>query len=297
MKKLLLLAAGTMIAVSASAQWAVVGSYCDWSFQSATVLDGEGDNLSCKINRLTNGFKIVDITNDNWDIQYGSSTPIELGKSLVLDGKDGGQDPADMTFADNVLAVNDAVVTWNPTTFTLTITGNAEKQETDGSVIYLIGSVNGWNINNGDYALKAVEEGVYEGVFNFEAGTDIFFRFYTMLGNWGGDAALPSIGPLPNDNTNVEVEFTDGVFNGTCEPGKGSWKLSTWAGGEITLLVDMNKWTVSFKEGAAGVESIGMDLNAPVVYYNLQGVKVNNPVKGGVYVVKQGNKTAKVVVR
>ena len=46
----------------------------------------------------------------------------------------------------------------------------------------------------------------------------------------------------------------------------------------------------------AGVESIGSDdPNAPVVYYNLQGVKVANPEKG-IYIKKQGNKTSKVVL-
>lgn len=35
----------------------------------------------------------------------------------------------------------------------------------------------------------------------------------------------------------------------------------------------------------AGVENIGIDNNAPVKYYNLQGVKVNNPAKGGIYIV------------
>ena len=43
-----------------------------------------------------------------------------------------------------------------------------------------------------------------------------------------------------------------------------------------------------------GVESIN-DANAPVEYYNLQGVKVNNPANG-IFIKKQGNKTTKVVL-
>lgn len=47
----------------------------------------------------------------------------------------------------------------------------------------------------------------------------------------------------------------------------------------------------------SGVEAIeSVDVNAPVEYYNLQGVKVANPEKG-IFVKKQGNKTSKVVVR
>lgn len=46
--------------------------------------------------------------------------------------------------------------------------------------------------------------------------------------------------------------------------------------------------------GTTGVENIGAD-NAPVEYFNLQGVKIANPEKG-IFIKKQGNKTTKVVL-
>lgn len=45
----------------------------------------------------------------------------------------------------------------------------------------------------------------------------------------------------------------------------------------------------------AGVGSVGAEVNAPVEYFNLQGVKVVNPEKG-VFIKKEGNKTSKVVL-
>lgn len=51
-----------------------------------------------------------------------------------------------------------------------------------------------------------------------------------------------------------------------------------------------------------GIEAIGadgfdvLDADAPVEYYNLQGVKVVNP-QGGIFIRKQGTKVSKVVVR
>lgn len=293
MKKLLLLAAGALLSTSAmNAQWAVVGAYCDWHFETATTFEGEGDDLSCTIEHLTSGFKIVDITNNNWDVQYGSSTAVEIGVPATLEANG-----ADIAFANDVLAVNDAKITWNPTTEVLTITGTAEDAPSEISEIYLVGVPNEWSINESSYVLSKVEDGVYQGTFEIAAGSDIYFRFYTYLGSWGADGELPSIGPLPNDNTNVAVEFTDGEFVGECTPGKGSWNIPTWDGGTITMMVDMNDWTVAFTAGNAGVENLGVDLNAPAEYYNLNGVKVINPAKGGVYVVKQGNKTSKVVIR
>lgn len=46
----------------------------------------------------------------------------------------------------------------------------------------------------------------------------------------------------------------------------------------------------------SGVESVSTENNAPVEYYNLQGVKVSDP-ENGLYIRKQGNTTSKVVVR
>ena len=44
-----------------------------------------------------------------------------------------------------------------------------------------------------------------------------------------------------------------------------------------------------------GVEEVETDADAPVEYYNLQGIKVENPA-GGIFIKKQGNKTTKVVL-
>lgn len=45
---------------------------------------------------------------------------------------------------------------------------------------------------------------------------------------------------------------------------------------------------------SSGINEIVNDENTPIEYYNLQGVKVDNPEKG-IYIKKQGNKTTKVV--
>lgn len=44
------------------------------------------------------------------------------------------------------------------------------------------------------------------------------------------------------------------------------------------------------------VDGIEADSNAPAVYYNLQGVQVENPGQG-IYIVKRGSKTYKQVIR
>ena len=50
-------------------------------------------------------------------------------------------------------------------------------------------------------------------------------------------------------------------------------------------------------DGQSGIESVvAADENAPVEYYNLQGVRVANPTTG-LYIVKQGGKVSKAIIR
>lgn len=56
---------------------------------------------------------------------------------------------------------------------------------------------------------------------------------------------------------------------------------------------------VIYQEGANGVEQVmadRMDANAPVEYYNIQGIKVENP-QNGIYIRVQGNNATKVNIR
>ncbi len=51
--------------------------------------------------------------------------------------------------------------------------------------------------------------------------------------------------------------------------------------------------------GLSGVSTIvaGDDSDAPVEYYNLQGVRIEHPTNAGVYLVKKGNKVSKIIIR
>ena len=57
--------------------------------------------------------------------------------------------------------------------------------------------------------------------------------------------------------------------------------------------------TYSKKEGGnTGVDDVTVnDENAPVEYYNLQGVRVENPAPGQLYIKRQGSKATKVLFR
>lgn len=81
--------------------------------------------------------------------------------------------------------------------------------------------------------------------------------------------------------------------------------FQAWTGEIIFNSLEYNKWdnnaiqTASISDIAlpsSGVELINNDDNAPVEYYNLQGIKVNNPANG-IYIRIQGNNADKVYVK
>lgn len=46
-----------------------------------------------------------------------------------------------------------------------------------------------------------------------------------------------------------------------------------------------------------GIDGIAVDENAPIEYFNLQGVRIANPEKGQLVITRQGSKTSKTIVR
>ncbi len=65
------------------------------------------------------------------------------------------------------------------------------------------------------------------------------------------------------------------------------------------VIINSNANILSVKipaKGTVGIDNVAVEENAPVEYYNLQGVKVSNPANG-IYVVRQGNKVSKVLVK
>jgi hypothetical protein len=43
--------------------------------------------------------------------------------------------------------------------------------------------------------------------------------------------------------------------------------------------------------------AVEADANAPVEYYNINGVRISEPTAAGLYIKRQGNKATKVVVK
>lgn len=111
--------------------------------------------------------------------------------------------------------------------------------------------------------------------------------------------SLNQVKNLTNENANefkVKTELTWYRQEGEGQTGFGVYRYYNY-------LIDINLFnnTITFKVkregGITGVESISVeDSVAPVEYFNLQGVRVENP-ENGLYIVRQGNKVSKQLIR
>jgi hypothetical protein len=82
---------------------------------------------------------------------------------------------------------------------------------------------------------------IYKGTFDMPAG--VTFRFYAKLTGWdGGD----SYGHQVDDNA-TDFQFSGSSFSEKYVKGKGSWHFPDFAGGKMTITIDMDKETVKFE--------------------------------------------------
>lgn len=122
--------------------------------------------------------------------------------------------------------------------------------------IYLVGSPEGWSgpdaANAAHYASwrlfepdNAIGSKVYVGKFELPASP--MFRFYTQLTGWDADSYGYQVDDSPTD-----FDLVDGSFTSPIISGKGSFNFPNFAGGEVTMVVDMsdpNNMTFTMTEG------------------------------------------------
>lgn len=112
--------------------------------------------------------------------------------------------------------------------------------------------------------------------------------------NWGKHA-LAASGPVRKYVADITVDgkATSALISGLTE-GKEyfyvvegiSNKLHTPYSNEISVTA-----------GNAGIDDVTIDPNAPVEYFDLQGIRVSNPQSGRIYILRQGAKVVKSLVK
>ena len=88
------------------------------------------------------------------------------------------------------------------------------------------------------------------------------------------------------------TEYSLGIARGTANT---TITISAVKESNNRFFLDEVKVMASTEDKVTGIEDTMVDENAPVEYYNLQGVKVANP-ENGIFIKKQGGRTSKVVL-
>lgn len=182
-----------------------------------------------------------------------------------------------------------------------------------------------WKINPGKYTftidtnemvLKVVENGSVEQVITYvihgqlDGLTDTDWKDYELKAEnddlWtatitptvsGGEFGVQQKVNGGNSDwyaAGVSFDAANTTFALTGEPA-GNCTFDGTANKEYKFSFVPSTKTLTVTE-VTSVDTIGIDNNAPAEYYNLQGVRVSNPEKG-LYIVRQGDKVSKQVIR
>lgn len=194
---------------------------------------------------------------------------------------------------DNTVNIYVWVPSKSATMYTFSVAQPAEEV----APLYMVGQVGG---NNWDIT-KPVEIPWNETAQCYEAnivvdGSEFKFSEVSGDGDWNAfntKAICIADDQLVEYGVQTELWKYSDVnckFGSTVEAGKEyNIKISLVEGSNV-------KGGYILVSESTGVENVEVEANAPAVYYNLQGVEVANP-ENGLYIVKQGNKVSKVLVK
>ena len=289
MRKILLVFMAILAAAQISAaEYAIVGSFTNpsWNFDASRAANGvltknAGGKYETTIENLATGFKIVDIENNNWDVQYGapsSNDMVENGKTFSLKAKNGGPDPSNIEFANYVTAIQNAKVVFDPEAKTLTVTGTP----VSNLELYISGNMSGpdWPVPGNDGSIAMTEnDGIYSATVSFKAGNE--FKVF-------GKGWSPEFG-VPADNTPALSPE-----NLTLILAKSGKNIKVNMTGQYVVSFNLSTFELKLTS-ATGISQTTIKAEAPE-YYTLHGVKVASP-SHGIYIVKRGTAVTKAIVR
>lgn len=289
MRKILLVFMAILAAAQISAaEYAIVGSFTNpsWNFDASRAANGvltknAGGKYETTIENLATGFKIVDIENNNWDVQYGapsSNDMVENGKTFSLKAKNGDEDPKNIEFANYVTAIQNAKVVFDPKAKTLTITGTP----VSNLELYISGNMSGpnWPVPGEDGSIAMTKNGdIYSATVSFTAGDE----FKVFGKGWSPEFGVPAGG-----TTELSPEKL------TLTLAKSTKNIKVSMTGQYVVSFNLSTFELKLTS-ATGISQTTIKAEAPE-YYTLHGVKVASPAHG-IYIVKRGTAVTKEIVR
>ncbi|MGN0218680.1 MAG: chitobiase/beta-hexosaminidase C-terminal domain-containing protein [Muribaculaceae bacterium] len=173
-------------------------------------------------------------------------------------------------------------------------------------VLSLIGNANNVLERSGTYGFvveyRSAPHEVHRGELGFLLDndelymTDIIFAASTLYCNRDGYTGRPY--PMPGEPGEYKVaEFSGAYSTWRCGDAKVNEFNFNPNPSESSRNFNYDQIYVFSDKKVGGVSNIALDeSNAPVEYYNLQGVRVANP-ENGLYIRRQGSKATKVIMK
>lgn len=182
---------------------------------------------------------------------------------------------------------------------TISVIGGSEPKPEVPAALYIIGNVNGtaWSTETPVKMTKEDNKFTAEAVVD-DAGEGFgYFSLCTVTGeDWNAVNSGNRFGPAEADapvavDSPAEMTlYKEGVNASACK----SWKIAaTEEGHKYVFTADFDTMTVKV-DMLSGIASVDSENASEAVYYNLQGVRVDNPANG-VFVRVSGGKATKVV--
>lgn len=216
------------------------------------------------------------------------------GNIIFSDG--GNSQTADLTFVNGATYKCDGSYTTNGG-------GNGGNDEPAGmpASLYILGDLQGatWDTSNGITMTKDGSRFIASDV-NFAlaagaTGTHCYLNLTTALAadwdalNCSADRFGPSVEgvELTLDSPAEMQKYALNVNASACK----SWMVLP---GKYNIIADFTDMTLTATR-RSGIDDVDIDPDAPAEFYNMQGVRVDNP-SAGLYIKVQGGKVSKVLI-
>lgn len=207
--------------------WYVSGTFNN--YENAGMREVSAEQYELYVAELKNAFYIH---TENDTQSYGGTNPVVLGAEYTLVDKGN-----DLMFEAGISYVKDAVITFNPQTAVMTVTGTAVSGGGDLSNIYVAGSFNDWSLTDPSAVLSR-EPGSQIFFGRVQMGSEdtgnVTWRLYTSQeslqeGSWG----LPFESTVPDQTEGIlqegsvfAVSTAAGTYDFSFNMANGSFKLT-----------------------------------------------------------------------
>lgn len=226
-----------------------------------------------------------------------------------------GYTPCEMGFKGGVQKLKDVKITYIPATKTLKVSGTPTAYWTSWQIFtHSNATTSAWvaNLTQAKDDEGNVIAGVFKGTYDFgETEKEISFNLQTPKARpaygatWAANAPAAISGTRSDETATYQLSeygqskngyrssFSASTVNKLIPPVK--IKASGSQDFEFNVNTGVLKVTPTPEDIPTGISAVCAE-DAPMEYYNLQGVKVEN-AKSGLYIVRKGNKSYKVMIR